>query len=198
MKIWNYLSSWWIKPLFYYDRPLSVYGYIFCLTVFFFLFNMWYSNTNVLWMMFVHSSVSFTMLQSVCWQGLWLSQGSVGGSFQEPSGGFTDCWPLTLAPSHMDFSMRAAWNTASVMASLVISCSEWSHLQCCKLSWRNWDLLTATWVGLEISLSSCPAAWLQPSEPVHLDKPCHLSQRNVCWLKLLHSGGNLYYADIDN
>ena len=128
----------------------------------------------------------------------WSSQGSVGESFQEPSGGFTDCWPLTLAPSHMNFSMRAAWNLASAMASPVISCSEWSHLQCCKLSWRNWDLLTATWVGLEISLSSWPAAWLQPSEPVHPDEPCQLYQRHVCCLRLLHSRGNLYHADTDN
>ena len=154
MEIWSYLSSRWIKPLFYYlwQACLSLW-YIFCLIVFFCL------TCDIAIQMFFGWCLFLALCLSQCCNQYvgrdWSSQGSVGESFQEPSGGFTDCWPLTLAPSHMNFSMRAAWNLASVMASPVISCSEWSHLQCCKLSWRNWDLLTATWVGLEISLSSC-------------------------------------------
>lgn len=68
---------------------------------------------------------------------------------------------------------------------------------------EEWSLLTATWVHLEISLMmttilarSLIAAFWETVSQRHPDKPCQLSQHNDCYLKLLNSRGNLYYAEM--
>ena len=151
MKSWSYFiffENYFIflinKNLFYYDTPHFISGYTFCLKVFFCLmFDI--AARTCFWLIFVLNSFSAAFfdsrspiwLQSMCWLQLQSSQGSTRGvTFWEF---FADCWPETLVPCHMGFSIRAAWNMASELSShaLLLDCSGGSHLLCCELSQRN-------------------------------------------------------------